>query len=37
MAVVHTPAEPPNHGRIARAITGCTRNRSSALEKMVQA
>jgi hypothetical protein len=24
--VVHTAAEPPNHGRICLAMIGCTRN-----------
>ena len=33
--VVHTAAEPPNHGRICLAMTGWTRNRRNALTKMV--
>jgi hypothetical protein len=33
--VVHTPAEPPNQGRICFAITGCTRNRRKALRNTV--
>ena len=35
--VVQTAAEPPNHGRICFATTGCTRNSRNALTKMVTA
>jgi hypothetical protein len=35
--VVQTAAEPPNHGRISFATTGCTRNSRKALTKMVAA
>jgi hypothetical protein len=35
--VVQTAADPPNHGRICFAITGCSRNSRNALRKMVTA
>jgi hypothetical protein len=37
MHVVHTPAEPPNQGRICLAITGCTRNSRNDDRKIVAA
>ena len=37
MQVVHTAADPPNHGRINLAISGCTANRRNALKNMVTA
>jgi hypothetical protein len=35
--VVHTAAEPPNHGRICLAMIGCTRNSRNDDRKMVAA
>jgi len=35
MQVVHTDAEPPNHGRIILPIMGCTWNSRNALRKIV--
>ena len=35
--VVHTPAEPPNHGRICLAMIGCTRNSRNDERKIVAA
>jgi hypothetical protein len=35
--VVHTAAEPPNHGRICLAMIGCTRNSRNDERKMVAA
>src|SRR6185436_1001850 len=37
MQVVHTAALPPNHGRMRRAISGCTRNSRNDERKMVAA
>ena len=37
MQVVHTAALPPNHGRISRAISGCTRNSRNDDRKIVPA
>src|SRR3954469_23983604 len=37
MHVVHTAALPPNHGRMRRAISGCTRNSRNDDRKMVMA
>jgi hypothetical protein len=37
MQVVHTAALPPNHGRIRRAISGCTRNSRNDDRKIVPA
>src|SRR5579859_2209404 len=35
MQLVHTAAEPPNHGRISFAMSGCTWNSRNALSRMV--
>src|SRR5215831_14446191 len=35
IALVHTSAEPPNQGRIALAIIGCTRNSNNELAIIV--
>ena len=35
--VLHTAAEPPNHGRMILPIIGCTSNSRNALRKIVQA
>jgi hypothetical protein len=35
MQVVQTAAEPPNHGRIILAMTGCTWNNRKALTRIV--
>jgi hypothetical protein len=35
--VVHTAAEPPNHGRICLAMIGCTRNSRNDERKIVAA
>jgi hypothetical protein len=35
--VVHTPAEPPNQGRICLAMIGCTRNSRNDERKIVAA
>ena len=37
MQVVHTAGDPPNHGRMNRAISGCTWNSRKALRKIVVA
>ena len=37
MQLVHTAAEPPNHGRISFAISGCTWNSRNALSRIVAA
>ena len=37
MQVVHTAAEPPNHGRMSFAMRGCTWNNRKALTKIVVA
>jgi hypothetical protein len=37
MQLVHTAADPPNHGRISFAISGCTWNKRNALSSMVAA
>ena len=37
MQVVHTAADPPNHGRICFAMMGWTRNSRNALVEMVSA
>ncbi len=37
MQIDQTAADPPNHGRICLAISGCTRNSRNALLKMVPA
>jgi hypothetical protein len=37
MLALHTAAEPPNHGRIILAMSGCTWNNRKALRKMVTA
>src|SRR5207247_9646555 len=37
MQVVHTAALPPNHGRIIRAMSGCTRNSRKDDRKIVAA
>jgi hypothetical protein len=35
--VVHTDADPPNHGRMTLAMRGCTWKSRNALRKMVTA
>ena len=35
MHVVHTAALPPNHGRMSRAISGCTRKSRNEDRKIV--
>ena len=35
MQVVHTDADPPNHGKIILPIRGCTWNRRKALRNIV--
>src|SRR6266498_243786 len=35
--VVHTAADPPNHGRICLAMIGCNRKSRNALKKIVAA
>jgi hypothetical protein len=37
MHVVHTAALPPNHGRMTRAMSGCTRNSKNDYKKIVAA
>jgi hypothetical protein len=37
MHVLQTAEEPPNHGRIIFAITGCTSNNRKAERKIVKA
>jgi hypothetical protein len=37
MAALHTAAEPPNHGKIILAMSGCTWNKRKALRKIVAA
>jgi hypothetical protein len=37
MQLVHTAGDPPNHGRMKRAISGCTWNSRKALRKIVAA
>ena len=37
MQAVQTPAEPPNHGRIALAIIGWHKNNNAELRKMAAA
>jgi len=35
MQVIHTAADPPNHGRISLDISGCTKNNKQALARIV--
>jgi len=37
MQATHTPADPPNRGRIALAMMGSTTNNSAELQPMVTA